>query len=348
VAENSNIEWTDHTISFWWGCEKVSAACANCYADTLAKRYGDDIWGKGKPRRKIKSAVGNLLKLNEKAKAAGRVDKVFINSMSDFFESDRGQLIIDHQGNALDTTLADMRREAFEVFDQCSNLALLLLTKRPENIRKFWSDSVPYGYSAPAEDGWLPCRTNVWLGTTVENQEQAEKRIPELLKCRDLSPCLFLSCEPLLGSVDLEFIDSGGIVNCLLGSYEEYGYICDQLTVTDIKRDGPSIDWVIAGGESGQNARPSHIDWYRSLRYQCKDADVPFFMKQWGEWAPGVNFDPETIHDMRIDLKGRNVTHSPDLHDESDAFMDRVGKKKAGRLLDGVEHNGMPEVKLEG
>ena len=313
MAENSNIEWTDHTISFWWGCEKISPACTNCYADTLAKRYGDDIWGKGKPRRKIKSAVENLLKLNEKAKAAGRVDKVFINSMSDFFEADTGQLIIDHQGNALDTTLADIRREAFEVFDQCSNLALLLLTKRPENIRNMW----PVAYPAHSQD-WPRTkseslhRRNVWLGTTVENQRSYDERIEDLHNVQDLCKFRFLSCEPLLGPLQLA-----------LPQYP--------------------VDWVIAGGESGPNARPSHPDWFRSLRDQCADAGVPFHFKQWGEWSPGVNFDPETIHDMRIDLKGQNVTHSPDLHDESDAFMDRVGKKNAGRLLDGVEHNGTPK-----
>lgn len=321
MAENSSIEWTDHTVSFWWGCEKVSAACTFCYADTISNRYGNDIWGKGKPRKKIKSAETTLLKLNRKAKEAGRIDRVFVNSMSDFFESDSGQSIIDHTGNPIDTTLNQMRAQAFELFDQCENLILMLLTKRPENIRRMWH-----------QIGKPVMRKNVWIGTSVENQEQADKRIPELLNCRDLAANLFLSCEPLLGHLEL---------GSWLGSKRVFvrnsnGIMSEFLS---------EIDWVIAGGESGPNARPSHPDWFRSLRDQCAAAGVPFHFKQWGEWfplhgtgRPNTGEESEITPFCWVSPRG-DVTGSGT---QPDACMVRLGKKKAGRLLDAAEHNGLP------
>jgi protein gp37 len=179
-------------------------------------------------------------------------------------------------------------------------------------------------------------RSNVWLGTSVENQEYADKRIPELLKCRDLSPVLFLSCEPLLGPVDLN-ADGGWLVpweksdgvcgpdawnemfvcanNHSAKRYlksEKHGRnICLQsgceATVYPAK---PGIDWVIAGGESGPEARPTDPEWFRSLRDQCQTAGVPFLFKQWGEFGEHLE--------------------------------QRVGKVRAGRSLDGVIHDGFP------
>lgn len=279
---NTKIEWCDHTINFWWGCEKVSPGCAHCYAEGFAKRVGDGIWGRGKPRRWIKSAVSEARKLNAKAEREGVRYKVFANSMSDFFEDDHGQPIVNKDGVRLGDcpacgievytenepplpegcenrflTLTNLRQQAFQVFDECQNIDWLLVTKRPENIRALWADDGKTRVDICGMD--VVHRKNVWLLTSVENQEQADQRIPQLLRCRDLVPVLGLSMEPLLGSVRLP-------------PSWNYGNFDPDFDV--------EIDWVIAGGESGHHARPMHPDWVRGIRDQCQSAGVPFFFKQ--------------------------------------------------------------------
>ena len=184
------------------------------------------------------------------------------------------------------------RGDLWHLIHRTPHLDWLLLTKRPQNIAKM----LPEGYGAPAwGDGW----PNVWLGTTVENQTEAERRIPHLLSVP--AKVRFLSCEPLLGPVDLTAIERTG---------GETGFMRPL--------DG-RFHWIIAGGESGPGARPMHPDWARDLRDQCAAAGTPFLFKQWGEWAP------------RYDGVGREYTL-------------RVGKKSAGRLLDGVLHDGFPDA----
>ena len=256
-----------------------------------------------------------------------RRPRVFCASLADVFEDWQGPMlnskgergVIDCNGgwwftngpvsNCHELTMDAVRQWLFAVIDKTPNLDWLLLTKRPENVlgKCMWPIHPSGIYQEGMSFAESHRRSNVWLGTSVENQEYADKRIPELLKCRDLSPVLFLSCEPLLGPVDLTFIDSQGIVSCLTGTYEVPSAFCDQYEY-DVKH-GPKIDWVIAGGESGPEARPSRPDWFRSLRDQCQAAGVPFLFKQWGE------FD-DNLH--------------------------RVGKVRAGRSLDGVIHDGFP------
>lgn len=164
-------------------------------------------------------------------------------------------------------------------------------------------------------------RSNVWLGCSVENQEYADRRIPDLLKCRDLSPVLFLSCEPLLGPVDLQNIqvaaEGGGLGPDQLSDdlYDALeGEVCSGETGCVTREGQPTVDWVIAGGESGPEARPTDLEWVRSLRDQCQAAGVPFLFKQWGE---------------------------------CDENSQRVGKSRAGRMLDGVLHDKFPKKRLE-
>lgn len=335
MKAETKIEWCDYTINWWWGCEKVSPGCSDCYAEKFAKRVGDDIWGAGKPRRWIKSAVLEARKLNAKAEVDGVRYKVFCNSMSDFFETDHGQPIVNKSGQQLFTvngdefftegeypecrnaTLTDLRQQAFELIDECQHLDWLLVTKRPENIFDQWPQL--------ATDIYQNRRPNVWLLTSVENQEQANKRIPELFMCRNLSPVLGLSMEPLLGPVDLRSV-------CIPEAMHGTGY---------------KINWVITGGESGHNSRPMHPDWVRSIRDQCKDAGVPFFFKQWGEWypihgtgRPLIDDDEELCKFCWVDPSSASLSESGC---EPQAVMIKVSKKTAGRLLDGVEHNGMPK-----
>ncbi|MGE4136430.1 MAG: DUF5131 family protein, partial [Pirellulales bacterium] len=224
----------------------------------------------------------------------------------------------------------------------CPQHTFQVLTKRPERMAQYvanWAHERPIvahrvaracgqmglsqGEAAEAyarlRQGPLP---NAWLGTSVEDQPRADERIPHLLCCP--AAVRFLSCEPLLGPIDFDTMttdppNSGFALTDGLGRLDG---------------EGPSaIHWVIAGGESGHGARPMHPDWARSLRDQCAAAGVPFFMKQWGEWAPLTRTD------------GRQIMPFADYDVASKLGFRHVGKKAAGRLLDGVEHNGFPTVR---
>ena len=242
MGKNSHIEWTHHTFNPWWGCTKVSPACANCYAEAWAKRVGQKVWGNRAPRRTFgDSHWGEPLKWNNEARELGVRYRVFCASMADVFEDRRD----------LDAS----RERLWKLIDQTQSLDWLLLTKRPEAVRKLtpWANVWPQ---------------NVWLGTTVESQEWAKKRLPHLMS----SPAAirFLSCEPLLGPLDLAPI---------LGTSKT------------------GIDWIIAGGESGAHSRPMDPQWVRSLRDYCRRAKIAFHFKQWGHWAPtaGENTKVRTV-----------------------------------------------------
>jgi len=227
MATDSKIEWTHHTFNPWWGCVKISPACKHCYAETWAKRVGSDVWGSRADRRFF---TDNHWKQperwNREAEKAGERRRVFCASMADVFER-RAEL-------------NEPRKRLWPIIESTPWLDWLLLTKRPQNIGKM----------APWKSEWP---SNIWLGTTVENQKYAEKRIP-LLTEHDAS-VHFLSCEPLLGPINLStWIDD--------------------------------LEWVIAGGESGHYSRPMNPDWARNLRDQCEATDTAFHFKQWGHWAP--------------------------------------------------------------
>lgn len=223
--ENSKIEWTHHTFNPWIGCHKVSPGCMNCYASTFNNRFKKAEWVLGGQRHRTSDSYQKSpLKWNKEARKINQIHRVFCASLADVFETN------EHD------EMAQWREELHrDLITKTPYLDWLLLTKRPENISKFYgSRRIPW---------------NIWLGTSVENQEYAEKRIPELIK--NDSPVRFLSCEPLLGPLDLS-------------PWLKY------------------IDWVIVGGESGPGARPMNKEWVISLRNQCLEAGLPFFFKQWG------------------------------------------------------------------
>jgi protein gp37 len=218
MGENSKIEWTDHTFNPWVGCMKVSPGCKNCYAEELMTRKGRwaNTWGPAQTSERIKTSDDNWrkpLRWNRQAQKEGRRFKVFCASLADVFE-DNPQVY-------------DWRLQLFSLISETPNLDWQILTKRPEFARAFF-EKRPHLL-------W----PNVWLGTSVENQEQADKRTPELL--RTPAQVRFLSCEPLLEPVRL--------ADAWL-----YDYVTDR-------RDACFIDWVIVGGESGPQARPMHPDW---------------------------------------------------------------------------------------
>ena len=171
----------------------------------------------------------------------------------------------------------------------------------------------------------------LWLGTSIENQQAADERIPLLLQ----TPLTvrFLSCEPLLGPVDLSLYLDGEYASADYG-----GGMAEQT--------GPSIDWVIVGGESGPNARPLHPDWVRSLREQCVEVGIPFLFKQWGEWFPRDQWE----HNPNLilpddDAAYRETSRTHLFEDMNGSFpVHRVGKKAAGRVLDGYTWDEMPAV----
>lgn len=317
--ENTEISWCDATVNFWWGCTKVSPGCANCYADTLSKRWGKDVWGKGKPREDHRKGATLLaMKLERQAIREGRRLRVFCSSMADWLD---------------DEVPIEWLADLLDLIRQTPNLDWLLLTKRPENWRKRlanvfkatgenwnWPSSDPdfrewLSFWLASSDNPYDPPDNIWIGTTVEDQQRADERIPLLLDIP--ARVRFVSCEPLLGPVDLRFkCDDPNGPGKIYRNALDPGFCFHP------------IHWVIAGGESGPKARPMHTDWARSLRDQCATAGVPFHFKQWGAW-----------HETDLNPKPRAELHLwPD-----GKLMHRVGKKFAGRILDGVEHNAFPE-----
>lgn len=313
MGKDTAISWTHHTFNPWWGCEKVSPACAHCYAETFAERFpaSRGLWGKNSTRRFQSDKYWNApLKWDRDAAAAGERRRVFCASMADVFE-DRADLV-------------PHRARLFDLIRRTPNLDWLLLTKRPENVwRQIGSRAFYNAVHSNCRqwiNDWFVYRNppaNIWLGTTVENQEMADKRIPELLKIPAM--VRFLSCEPLLGPVSLS------------------AWLDDH---NGIPRDCP-LDWVICGGESGTHARPMDPDWARSLRDQCAAVGVPFHFKQWGEWCPG-NYGtniPDCLTPAQRDDK--RYFH---YFDPPGGKTWRVGTARAGRLLNGVLHDAFPNV----
>lgn len=221
-------------------------------------------------------------------------------------------------------------QDVFDVMVKAWWHTFQILTKRPERMKNFMERFMAQRreYAETLKDNEIRRQArewaahppkNIWLGVSVENQKAADERIPYLLETP--AAVRFLSCEPLLGPVDL--------TNYLPYSYQatdEWGAFTDVY-------DQPGVDWVIVGGESGPGARPMHPDWVRSIRDQCQEAGVPFFFKQWGSWFP-------------LGQKSNGWNGISKYRNDEWPFqpMYRIGKQLAGRLLDGREWNEMPEV----
>lgn len=259
MAHNTAIEWAHDTANLWWGCTEVHAGCDHCYAREFARGKGKG-WGEDTPRFLTKAIWSNIFKWDRLAEKEGRQRRVFTGSMMDIFEKPKpvatwqGELIKSswvipagpQKGHVIygdPLTTRQVRQWWLEhVVPATPHLLHLLLTKRPSNIRRMVPQS------------WLQeWPRNVMVGTSVVDQETADTLVPQLLSVPGARR--FLSCEPLLGPVDLG----------------------------DYLHDG--IEWVIVGGESGRQARPMHPDWPWALIAQCP-ANVKYFFKQWGAWSP--------------------------------------------------------------
>lgn len=360
MSENTKIEWCDHTFNPWEGCQKVGPGCDHCYAETRNARFASGVavnWGPGAPRRRTSASNWALPKRwNAQSDTFmaqhGRRQRVFCASLADVFD------------NAVDP---QWRADLFALIAATPNLDWLLLTKRIGNVRGMLAE-LAHGNDPDLSLLDMMPLPNVWIGTTIVNQAEADRDIPKLLAVPAAKR--FLSMEPLLGPVDLRSISHGdGEINALkpdtweeaidlwrdtseswIEDFEDwYGVnLSDGLT-------GPAhagIDWVIVGGESGPGARPMHPDWARSLRDQCQAAGVPFLFKQWGEWAQAAELP---VHPEATRLPGNlcRVTRDGVTADHYVAIstdggrkryeLRHVGKKAAGRLLDGREWNGAPQ-----
>lgn len=360
MAENSKIEWTTHTQNFWTGCEAISPGCEHCYAESWAKRAGRNF---NERKRTTEANWKYPERWNETAGKAGVRAQVFTNSLADFFDNQVPE---------------EWRRDAWNVIRSTPWLDWQILTKRIGNAVKM----LPKDWCMERYD-------HVWIGATVVNQEEADRDIPKLLAVP--ARIRFLSIEPMLGPITIpRFIhlprrlhgdfpighttisEAGlhqvkrnpyGARSVLGGDGRWLGVKPDECTDVD-------INWVIAGGESGDKARPVHPDWIRSLRDQCAAASVPFHFKQWGEWLPGQNDPHPYMTEPHSDQQRRVAHHQDGTWGETNSklteknyaawsesvklhkgpyppfrvhrWAERIGKKKSGRLLDGVEHNGFP------
>lgn len=328
MAKDTKIEWADHTFNPWRGCTKVSDGCKNCYADTLSKRNPRTlgVWGANGTRIVAADAYWRQpIDWNEEARADGVRHRVFCASLADVFEADDTM----PAPYRLDVAIARQRLAA--VIRDTPHLDWLLLTKRPENIVKVAEAIYP---AAKIDILSLP---NIWLGTSVENQEAAEQRIPQLLEV-PFNGVRFLSMEPLLEDVNIMTV----LIGHKLSMPAPMGYRPQDFRLPQ------TIDWVIVGGESGHNARPVHPDWVRSLRDQCQSnhsGRIPFFFKQIGEYAWQVPGEPWSEPDIWLNKATARTTRS-----EDEAIADggswkgfwKVGKRVAGRQIDGREWSELP------
>lgn len=267
MGSDSGIGWTDDTVNGWWGCQKVSPACSNCYAEGFAKRTGKDVWGSSADRMiRVDAAIRELHKIAARGDREGRPRRVFMHSMSDIFE-DRDDLL-------------DARAKEFDALHAINKdrvrLIPMLVSKRAEFMA--------------SEIQRLGLPNGAWVGCTVEDQERADERIPHLLRIP--AAVRFLSVEPMLGAVDLRTIrdhteTERGWLDARTGKGGVYSHRPDTAHAFedcdyDTQRVG-RLAWVIAGCESSGprlGKRPTDPAWIRSLRDQCVAAGVPYFLKQ--------------------------------------------------------------------
>lgn len=316
MSDKSKIEWCDASWNPVTGCTKVSEGCRNCYASTFSERF------RGTPGHYFENGFDLTLRPDklDQPYSWKRPRKIFVNSMSDLFHKD----IPD-----------DFIWSVFHIMAKCPQHTFQVLTKRPERMmqmlkNRYWRNLDPIhaliieGEHRETDSPFLP---NVWLGTSVENQQVADERIPHLLGTP--AAVRFLSMEPLLGPVNLNgFFYTADLLTVVstaerrgISNNDAFDYVVDNYPDDVHKReDRPS--WIIVGGESGSKARPMHPEWARSIRDQCKAAGLPFFFKQYGEWAPFNS----------LDYMPKQSTIAVRMGIET---IWRVGKHKAGRLLDG-------------
>jgi protein gp37 len=326
VGEITAISWCDHTFNPWIGCMKVSPACDGCYAEAMMdKRYGRVQWGapgQG-PGTRVRTSAGNWhqpILWNKRAIEAGTRPFVFCASLADVFDNQ---------------VPPEWRADLFRLIEATPRLVWLLLTKRPQNIVRMVK-----------EIALMP--SNIAFGTTVEDRERTRANLPHLTVAAGLRPLfLFASCEPLLG-------DLGDLSPWMRGDPQTQSLAEGERFEMGIKIGAdrwpklPAVGWWITGGETdqgGHKARPTHPLWVRSIRDQAIANGLAYHHKQNGEWArhqfaSNGSLKGEVVvwPNGRTDVRNANDGGGPGVD------MDRIGKHRSGRLLDGIEHNARPEI----
>lgn len=355
MAANTKIEWADSTWSPWIGCQKVSQGCQFCYAqrDFTRKPRWANTWGPPETSHRIRTSEsywqkplawnkqawmqcdacgwrgpeGNLVQSSQPHRPCvcpdclhgyrlRRTRQRAFPSLCDIFEDN--------------PQVKEWRDDFWRLAEQTPNIDWLITTKRPENIEGMVLDEwCPWNYSLPNHRRFP---TNIWLGISAENQDEFERRwcVLESIAHTFYPSILFLSLEPLLGSIDLEIC----LYECNVGDEEHDIWL-------------RTADWIIVGGESGPRARPMDPAWAKSIRDQCTEAEVPFHFKQWGEWLPLTEArqskDDRQKMSCVVERLDKGVTKRVHHWGNGD-YSCKIGKDAAGRLLDGQEWNQMPEV----
>lgn len=343
LSDRSKIEWTDATWNPVIGCSPVSKGCDNCYAARMAARFAEQKGSNGPLCGYYYNVVNHEGKWNGKTVLKDhklhdplpwrKPRTIFVCSMGDLFHESVPDEWIDR---------------VMAVIASAQNHRFMVLTKRPKRMKEYF-DCIYSSHDDKCCERAIrvlgadmsypsPPLKNLALGVSVSNQEDADRWVSILLRTQ--AAYRFVSYEPALGPVDFTTF-----------SYmiDRQSYDFNALTGKVVTKGGgyniPEIDLVIMGGESGPNARPMHPDWARSVRDQCEAAGVPFHFKQWGEWHPeplgfSEQCQAEPKHLCWVTPDGRFSDIGIGKKEDDSLLMYRAGKKKAGRFLDGQEHNG--------
>lgn len=319
MADETEISWCDSTMNWWWGCTAIAPACDHCYAEAFSKRTGKDLWGNVPRSRTSPQNWYNPIRWQKKAEeffaTHGRRRRVFVSSMSDFYDNQ-----VDPQ----------WRADAWDVIRQCPDIDWLILTKRPQNI---------LGMLPPF---WDEIKDRIWSGTTVEDMKRARQNIPHILRID--SRYRFISGEPLLGPLYLRAIRVGDTpagdkdvplwLDALEGVFYTVSPIDGMRAIVSRTR---KLDWVIAGGESGHHARPMHPWWPDLLQLDCRETGTAFHWKQWGNHIPSSEAEPN-----RFLVNPWGEGPMPEgFSGPPPAWMERTKGKVAGTLR-GKEYKGFP------
>lgn len=358
----SKIEWTDATWNPVTGCTKLSPGCKHCYAKTLHdKRHKAFLSGKKMPAQYAQPFERVMLhperldwplrwRGSPVARAEGRLSRIFVNSVSDLFHEDVPDEFIDQ----VFAVMALRREHIFQVLTKRADRMHAYLGAQPL-VRRRWEDEIRKRQSGELRGICpTPLLPNVWLGVSAEDQKTFDERWRYLRETP--AAVRFVSAEPLLGRIDATHSCNG---------FE----FCDALRGRKWHDADPGaraqtahLDLVICGGESGSEARPSHPDYFRSLRDQCMAAGVAFNFKQWGAWGPvgpiySDDDTPEHLDALECDDEGPKECHVTPSGGRWIARLDgqpppgtwamqKIGKHASGRLLDGIEHNEYPASPL--
>jgi protein gp37 len=374
----SKIEWTEETWNPVVGCSIVSPGCTNCYAMKMAARLEAMGSAPHYAGTTMKTKAGAVWT----GTVTGAPDSVlyaplkrrkptiyFVNSMGDLFH----EAVTDEMIDRVFAVMALSRQHTFQILTKRAARMRQYMAGRSAKLARHMTEAfISLAPAVPTKGRALrtpwpvvqdraadlfadPDRVvmsqwplpNVWLGVSAEDQARWAERVPELL----WTPAAkrFVSVEPMVGEIDPSVIDVQGghfTVDPLRWDTD-----CEDDDGEDVP-DVPPLDWIIVGGESGKSARPMHPDWARILRDACAEAGVAFFFKQWGEWAPGeanslrktLAVDGAHWFDDRWDFVRITAAEGAEMHCDDEPDVWKVGKRHSGRLLDGVEHNAMPEV----